>query len=116
MYNGKEYRDESIRVFPISNWTEINIWKYIYREQTPMVPLYFAVDRAVIEYNGIQPIVDDYRLPLHPDEKIHLKKIRLCKSGTIKARPPTSASPTMSSTTAPATGAHSKLSISAHVR
>ena len=76
LYNGKKNRDESIRVFPISNWTELDIWQYIYREQIPIVPLYFAAERPVIERDGMLMMVDDDRLPLHPDEKIHLKKIR----------------------------------------
>lgn len=76
LYNGKKNRGESIRVFPISNWTELDIWQYIYREQIPIVPLYFAAERPVIERNGMLMMVDDDRLPLHPGEKIHLKKIR----------------------------------------
>jgi sulfate adenylyltransferase subunit 2 len=76
LYNGKKNRDESIRVFPISNWTELDVWQYIYREQIPIVPLYFAAERPVIERDGMLMMVDDDRLPLHPDEKIHLKKIR----------------------------------------
>lgn len=76
LYNGKKNRDESIRVFPISNWTELDIWQYIYREQIPIVPLYFAAERPVIERDGMLMMVDDDRVPLHPHEKIHLKKIR----------------------------------------
>ena len=76
LYNGKKNRDESIRVFPISNWTELDIWQYIYREQIAIVPLYFAAERPVIERDGMLMMVDDDRLPLHSGEKIHLKKIR----------------------------------------
>ena len=76
LYNGKKNRYESIRVFPISNWTELDIWQYIYREQIPIVPLYFAAERPVIERDGMLMMVDDDRLPLHRDEKIQLKKIR----------------------------------------
>lgn len=76
LYNGKRDRDESIRVFPISNWTELDIWQYIYREQIPIVPLYFAAERPVVERDGMLMMVDDDRLPLHPDESIKLKKIR----------------------------------------
>ncbi len=76
LYNGKKSRDESIRVFPISNWTELDIWQYIYREQIPIVPLYFAAERPVIERDGMLMMVDDDRLPLHPNEPIKLKKIR----------------------------------------
>ena len=76
LYNGKKNADETIRVFPISNWTELDIWQYIYREQIPIVPLYFAAERPVIERDGMLMMVDDDRLPLHPNEKIHLRKIR----------------------------------------
>lgn len=76
LYNGKKNRDESIRVFPISNWTELDIWQYIYREHIPIVPLYFAAERPVIERDGMLMMVDDDRLPLHPNEPIQLKKIR----------------------------------------
>ncbi|MDC1076137.1 sulfate adenylyltransferase subunit CysD [Litorivicinus sp.] len=76
LYNGKKNQDESIRVFPISNWTELDIWQYIYREQIPIVPLYFAAERPVIERDGMLMMVDDDRLPLQPNEKIQLKKIR----------------------------------------
>jgi len=76
LYNGKKNRDESIRVFPISNWTELDIWLYIYQEQIPIVPLYFAAERPVIERDGMLMMVDDDRLPLHPNEPIKLKKIR----------------------------------------
>lgn len=76
LYNGKKNVDETIRVFPISNWTELDIWQYIYREQIPIVPLYFAAERPVIERGGIVMMVDDDRLPIYPNEQIHLRKIR----------------------------------------
>jgi len=76
LYNGKKDQDESIRVFPISNWTELDIWQYIYREQIPIVPLYFAAERPVVERDGMLMMVDDDRLPLHANESIKLKKIR----------------------------------------
>lgn len=76
LYNGRKNPGESIRVFPISNWTELDIWQYIYREQIPIVPLYFAEERPVIERDGMLLMVDDDRLPLFPDEKILTKKIR----------------------------------------
>lgn len=76
LYNGKKNRDESIRVFPISNWTELDIWQYIYREQIPIVPLYFAAERPVVERDGMLIMVDDDRLLLHPNELIKLKRIR----------------------------------------
>jgi sulfate adenylyltransferase subunit 2 len=76
LYNGKKNDDETIRVFPISNWTEIDIWQYIYREQIAIVPLYFSSERPVVERNGMLMMVDDDRLPLRSEEHIHLKKIR----------------------------------------
>lgn len=76
LYNGKKNKGETIRVFPISNWTELDIWQYIYREQIPIVPLYFAAERPVIERDGMLMMVDDDRLPLHGNENIQLKKIR----------------------------------------
>jgi len=76
LYNGKKNVGETIRVFPISNWTELDIWQYIYREQIPIVPLYFAAERPVIERDGTLLMVDDDRLPLHANEQIYLKKVR----------------------------------------
>ena len=64
IYNGKVNKGESIRVFPLSNWTELDIWQYIYLESIPIVPLYFAAERPVVEYNGSQIMVDDDRMPL----------------------------------------------------
>lgn len=75
-YNSRKKPGESIRVFPLSNWTELDIWQYIYREQIPIVPLYFAAERAVVERDGMWLMVDDDRLQLFPDEKIQNKKIR----------------------------------------
>jgi len=76
LYNGKKNPGESIRVFPISNWTELDIWQYIYREQIPIVPLYFAAERPVVERDGMLLMVDDDRLNVAPDEEIMIKKIR----------------------------------------
>jgi sulfate adenylyltransferase subunit 2 len=76
LYNGKINRGESIRVFPMSNWTELDIWQYIYLEQIPLVPLYFAAKRPVVERNGSLIMVDDDRMPLHPGEKPVEKMIR----------------------------------------
>ena len=75
-YNLRKNVGESIRVFPISNWTELDIWQYIYREQIPIVPLYFAAERPVVERNGMLIMVDDDRFKLYPDEVIQIKKIR----------------------------------------
>jgi sulfate adenylyltransferase subunit 2 len=75
-YNGRKHPGESIRVFPISNWTELDIWQYIYREQIPIVPLYFAAERPVVERDGMLLMVDDDRLKLYPNEEIQMKKVR----------------------------------------
>jgi len=64
VYNGKHHKGESIRVFPLSNWTEYDIWDYIYQESIPIVPLYFAAKRPVVEYMGAKIAVDDERMPL----------------------------------------------------
>jgi sulfate adenylyltransferase subunit 2 len=63
IYNGRHQKDESIRVFPLSNWTELDIWQYIYQENIPIVPLYFAKSRPVVEYMGAKILVDDERMP-----------------------------------------------------
>ncbi len=76
LYNCKKNQGENIRVFPLSNWTELDIWQYIYQEQIPIVPLYFAQERAVIERNGMIIMLDDDRLKIKPTEKIEIKKIR----------------------------------------
>lgn len=76
LYNTKKHASESIRVFPLSNWTELDIWQYIYEENIPVVPLYFAKERPVVIRNGMMIMVDDDRMPILPDEKIQMKRIR----------------------------------------
>jgi len=76
LYNGRVHKGESIRVFPLSNWTELDIWQYIYAENIPMVPLYFAAERPVVERDGMLIMVDDDRLPLHSGERPVMKTIR----------------------------------------
>ena len=76
LYNGYKNPGESIRVFPLSNWTELDIWQYIYREQIPIVPLYFAAERPVVERDGMLVMVDDDRIKLAPGEQIESKLIR----------------------------------------
>ncbi len=76
LYNGRKQKDESIRVFPLSNWTELDIWQYIFREQIEIIPLYFAEERPVIERDGTLIMVDDDRLPLRVNETIQIKRIR----------------------------------------
>lgn len=75
-YNTKIEQGESIRVFPLSNWTELDIWQYIYLENIPIVPLYFAKPRPVVERDGVLIMVDDDRLPLQPGEKPEMKWVR----------------------------------------
>ncbi len=76
LYNSTLDKGESIRVFPLSNWTELDVWQYIYRENIPIVPLYFAKERPVVERDGVLIMVDDDRLPLHPGEQPQLRKVR----------------------------------------
>jgi sulfate adenylyltransferase subunit 2 len=76
IYNGKVQKGESIRVFPLSNWTELDIWQYIYLESIPIVPLYLAEKRPVVERDGTLIMVDDDRMPIGDDEKIQMKSVR----------------------------------------
>lgn len=76
LYNTRVKKGESMRVFPLSNWTEKDIWQYIAREQIDIVPLYFAKERPVIERDGNLIMVDDDRLKLRPGESVEMKKIR----------------------------------------
>ncbi|WP_233222434.1 sulfate adenylyltransferase subunit CysD [Allosphingosinicella deserti] len=76
LYNARKHPGESIRVFPLSNWTELDIWRYIQREQIDIVPLYFAAPRPTVERNGTLLMVDDDRFPLNPGEMPVLRSIR----------------------------------------
>jgi sulfate adenylyltransferase subunit 2 len=76
VYNARKRRGESIRVFPLSNWTELDVWHYIYRERIPVVPLYFAAERPVVERDGMLLMVDDDRMPLEPGEQPELRRVR----------------------------------------
>lgn len=75
-YNARIRKGESIRVFPLSNWTELDIWSYIHLEQIPIVPLYYAAPRPVVERDGVLIMVDDERLPLDEGEKPEIKQVR----------------------------------------
>jgi len=75
-YNGKIDQGESIRVFPISNWTELDIWQYIHLENIPIVPLYLAKERPVVNKDGMLIMVDDDRMPIGKDEKVEMKMVR----------------------------------------
>jgi sulfate adenylyltransferase subunit 2 len=76
LYNTRIHTGESVRVFPISNWTELDVWLYIYRENIPVVPLYLAADRPVIEREGALIMVDDDRMPLAAGEKPRQRRVR----------------------------------------
>lgn len=76
IYNARVHKDESIRVFPLSNWTELDIWQYIYLEQIPIVPLYFAAKRPVVEKDGVKIMVDDERMPIGKDDVIKEEMVR----------------------------------------
>ncbi|WP_289623563.1 sulfate adenylyltransferase subunit CysD [Grimontia kaedaensis] len=76
VYNGRVNKGESIRVFPLSNWTELDIWQYIYLENIDIVPLYFAEKRPVVERDGTLIMVDDDRMPLEKGEKPEMKSVR----------------------------------------
>lgn len=76
IYNGKVDKGESIRVFPLSNWTELDIWQYIHLESIPIVPLYFAAKRPVVERDGVLIMVDDDRMPIEDGEVIEEKMVR----------------------------------------
>jgi sulfate adenylyltransferase subunit 2 len=76
LYNAYKRPGESMRVFPLSNWTELDVWLYIYLEQIPIVPLYLAKERPVVQRNGTLIMVDDDRMPLEPGEEPELKKVR----------------------------------------
>ncbi|MBQ0920587.1 sulfate adenylyltransferase subunit CysD [Hydrogenophaga aromaticivorans] len=76
LYNARKHKGESIRVFPISNWTELDIWQYIYLQNIPIVPLYYAAERPVVRRDGTLIMVDDDRMPLKPGEVPMMKKVR----------------------------------------
>ena len=76
LYNSRVEKGESIRVFPLSNWTELDIWLYLMRERIPIVPLYFAAERPVVERDGTLILVDDDRMPLEDGETPMMKKVR----------------------------------------
>jgi sulfate adenylyltransferase subunit 2 len=76
IYNGEVNDGESIRVFPLSNWTELDIWVYILQENIPMVPLYFAAERPVVERDGVLIMVNDNRMELLPGEEIRHEMVR----------------------------------------
>ena len=76
VYNTRKHKGESLRVFPLSNWTELDVWQYIYLRDIHIVPLYFARPRPVVERDGALIMVDDERMPLHPGETPRMRKVR----------------------------------------
>jgi len=76
VYNTRKRKGESIRVFPLSNWTELDVWQYIHVERIPIVPLYFAKERPVVFRDGTWIMVDDDRMPLSPGETAQLRMVR----------------------------------------
>ncbi len=99
VYNGKVKKGESIRVFPLSNWTELDIWQYIYLEQIPIVPLYFAAEREVVELNGALVMIDDDRILnyLTPEQKASITK-KMVRFRTLGCYPLTGAVESTAST------------------
>ena len=92
LYNGNINPGEEVRVFPLSNWTELDVWQYIYQEGIEIVPLYFAAKRPIVERNGMLIMVDDDRIPIEPDEEPEMRSVRFrtlgCYplSGAIESR------------------------------
>jgi sulfate adenylyltransferase subunit 2 len=76
LFNGRKNQGESIRVFPLSNWTELDVWQYIHLEQIPIVPLYYSAPRPVVERDGTLIMVDDDRMPLNPGEVPEIRNVR----------------------------------------
>ena len=76
LYNGRVHKGESIRAFPLSNWTELDVWLYVHKEQIPTVPLYFAKERLVVQRGGTWIMADDERLRLEPGERPQMRKVR----------------------------------------
>jgi sulfate adenylyltransferase subunit 2 len=75
-YNARKHKGESLRIFPLSNWTELDVWQYIYLNDIPIVPLYYAAERPVVERGGTLIMVDDDRMPLNPGEVPMMKRVR----------------------------------------
>jgi len=76
LYNSKVNKGESMRIFPLSNWTELDIWQYIYMENIPVVPLYYSKERPVVDRDGVLLMVDDERMKLLPGEEVRMEKVR----------------------------------------
>ena len=85
LYNTRLRQGESMRVFPLSNWTELDVWEYIAAEDIPVVPLYFAKPRPVVERDGVWIMVDDDRLPLEPGEQPEMRLRAVSHAGLLSA-------------------------------
>jgi sulfate adenylyltransferase subunit 2 len=97
LYNGRKRRGESIRVFPLSNWTELDVWLYIHQEHILVVPLYFAAPRPIVRRGEMLVMVDDDRLPLEKDEQPEIRSVRF---RTLGCYPLTSACESRAATVA----------------
>src|SRR6516162_7980578 len=97
LYNGRKRKGESMRVFPLSNWTELDVWLYVHQERIPVVPLYFAAPRPVVRRGETLIMVDDERFPLEADER---PEIRLVRFRTLGCYPLTGAIESIASTPA----------------
>ncbi len=95
LYNTRVHKGESIRVFPLSNWTELDVWQYIHLENIPIVPLYYAAERPVVDRDGTLIMVDDDRMPLAPGEEPMLQSVRF---RTLGCYPLTGAVPSTATT------------------
>jgi sulfate adenylyltransferase subunit 2 len=95
LYNARKAAGESLRVFPLSDWTELDIWQYIHQEQIAIVPLYFARERPVLERDGALIMADDERMPIGPAEQPRLRKVRF---RTLGCYPLTAAIPSEAET------------------
>ena len=95
IFGGKVKRGESIRAFPLSNWTELDIWQYVWLEEIPIVPLYFAAPRPVVKRDGVLLMVDDERFPLEPGETPRTEMVRF---RTLGCYPLSGATPSTATT------------------
>ena len=94
LYNARKHQGETIRVFPLSNWTELDVWHYIHRENIPIVPLYFAAERPVVSATARCIMVDDDRMPLEPGEKPRCSRCASARSAAIRSPARSRATPT----------------------
>lgn len=94
-FNARKRKGETLRAFPLSNWTELDIWQYIHLERVPIVPLYFAQPRPIVERDGLLIVVDDDRLPLHDGEQPRIESVRF---RTLGCYPLTGATPSTAAT------------------